>query len=110
MYLQHIPSAFDGVEPLKWSHSPPPGMTPWEALTASVGTVGMVCNCSSILLPLVYHINWETDRSKGEQEGKHYFYENRGCISLQSNYLYSEYLGGSVILHSSRYTITKSIT
>jgi len=92
------------------SHSPPPGMTPWEALTASVGTFGMVCNCSSILLPLVYHINWETDRSKGEQEGKHYFYENRGCISLQSNYLYSEYLGGSVILYSSRYTITKSIT
>jgi len=63
----------------------------------------MVCNCSSILLPLVYHINWETDRSKGEQEGKHYFYGNRGFISPQSNYVYSEYLGGSVILYSSHY-------
>jgi len=85
-------------------------MTPWEALTASVGTFGMVCNCSSILLPLFYHINWETGHSKGEQEGKHYFYENRGLLSPQSNYLYFEYLRGSVILYGSHYTITKSIT
>jgi len=63
----------------------------------------------SILLPLVYHINWDTECSKGEQEGKHYFYENRGFISPQCNHPYSDYLGGSVILYSSCYIITRLI-
>jgi hypothetical protein len=74
-----------------------------------VGTSGMVVNCSSILLLLVYHINMGTNCSRGEQEGKYYFYENRGSTSPQSSCQYSDYIGGSVTLYGSYYTLTKSI-
>jgi len=69
---------------------------------------GMVGNCSSILLLLIYHMNLEVDHSKGKQEGKHYFLENRGSIGSQSEYLFSEYLEGLRILYSSCCTLTRS--
>ena len=83
------------------SHSLPPGMTPWEALTAIVCAFEMFGNCSSILLLLVYHINMGTNCARGEQEGIYYFYENRGSIGPQSSCQYSDYIEGSVILYCS---------